>query len=140
MTAEAIDLKQLLESSPFHRWLGLELISTDGEVVTFRLAPRAEFVGDPQRNTVHGGIISSLADIAGSFAVIQAIGQDVPTLDLRIDFLRWASATEPLVARARSIKTTRSVGWADVEVWNNDRLVAVARGAFPIKGATPPSG
>jgi uncharacterized protein (TIGR00369 family) len=92
----------------FHRWLGVELVrAADGEVEV-RLPYRPEFAGDAQGHNVHGGVIATLADIAGCFAVMSAVGHEVPTLDLRMDYLRMALPGEELRAVARVLKAGRT--------------------------------
>ena len=126
-----MDLYQLMRSPPYHRWLGVELVLAQGGEVEVRLPYREEFLGDETGANIHGGIISTLADIAGCFAVISAIGHDAPTVDLRVDYLRMARPGESLTAVARTVKTGRTVGLADIEVRAPDgRIVAVARGTF----------
>ncbi|MFZ5828322.1 MAG: PaaI family thioesterase [Bacillota bacterium] len=131
-----MDLYRMMRLSPYHRWLGVELIRAEGGNVEVRLPYREEFLGDDAGTNVHGGIIAALADIAGCFAVISAVQHDVPTLDLRIDYLRMVRPGEELIASARTIKAGRTFGLADVEVRAGDRLVAVARGTF-VTGAPP---
>lgn len=126
----------MMRMPPYHRWLGVELVRAAEGRVEVRLPYREEFLGDEAGSNVHGGIIAALADIAGCFAVIAAVGHDVPTLDIRVDYLRMVRPGEELVATARTVKAGRTVGLADVEVRAGDRLVAVARGTF-VTGAPP---
>jgi uncharacterized protein (TIGR00369 family) len=120
-----------MQSSAYHRWLGVELIREQDGEVEVRLPYRDEFLGDEAGTNIHGGIIAALADIAGCFAVISAAGRDVPTIDIRLDYLRAAPAGEALIAAARAVKTGRTIGLADVEVrLGSGRLVAVARATF----------
>jgi uncharacterized protein (TIGR00369 family) len=119
-----------LQQSPYHRWLGVELIKAGQGEVHIRLPYRPEFQGGDDAPNIHGGIIATLADIAACFAVISSAGHDVPTLDLRLDYLRMAPVGQELVAVARTIKPGRTISVADVEVRSGDRVVAVGRGTF----------
>jgi uncharacterized protein (TIGR00369 family) len=122
-----MDLKQLLTQTPFHRWLGVELVRADEHEVEVYLPYREEFNGDDDAPHLHGGIIATLADIAACFAVISASGHDVPSIDLHVDFLRMAPCAS-LTAVGRAIKVGRTIGVADVEVRGEDgRVVAIAR-------------
>jgi len=79
---------------------------------------------------VHGGAIASLIDAAGDFAVIAAVGRDVPTIDLRVDYLRPASAGA-LTATARTVRVGRSVAVADIDVVDESGTqIAIGRGVF----------
>jgi uncharacterized protein (TIGR00369 family) len=125
-------LADVLRRSPFHRLLGLEMVrASPGEVVV-RMPFREDlFAGDDEIGRyVHGGAIASLIDTAGDFAIIAAVGYDVPTVDLRVDYLRSAPRGD-LTATARAVKSGRSLAVADIEVVGGDgKLVAIGRGVF----------
>jgi uncharacterized protein (TIGR00369 family) len=79
---------------------------------------------------IHGGAIASLIDIAGDFALICMLQTPVPTINIRVDFIRPAIATD-LTARARVRRIGKSVGIVDVDVEDDrGRLVALGRGCF----------
>jgi len=123
-----MNLYEIMRLSPYHRWLGVELARAQEGEVEVRLPYREEFRGDDAGAYIHGGIIATLADIACIFALMSAIDQDVPTLDMRIDYLRAAKAGEDLIATARTVKAGRTVGVADAEIRSPDgKLVAVGR-------------
>ena len=118
-----------LKISPFQNFLGLELVHADDESVVIRLPERDELHRGPKGRQFHGGVISSLIDIAGSYAVEVAVGGDAPTVDLRIDYLRPASGL--LTATGRVVKRGRTLCVADVEIRDSEqRLIAVGRGSF----------
>ena len=119
-----------LDTSPYQRFLGVVMQSAgDGEVV-IRLPYRAEFLREDGSDWLHGGIVSALIDIAGDYAVMTKFNAGVPTIDLRIDWLRPARAGD-LVATGRVVKAGRRVSLADVEVHDNQgQLVAVGRGLY----------
>ena len=57
----------------------------------------------------------------------------VPTINLRIDYLRMAAGTD-LIARATAIKIGRSIGVVDVEVRDDDgRLIAIGRASYGVR-------
>jgi len=79
---------------------------------------------------IHGGAIATLIDVAGNFAVIAAIDRDIPTIDLRVDYLRPVRKGA-LRAVGRTVKVGRRLGIADVEVFDEDgQIVAIGRGLF----------
>ncbi len=117
-------------ASPFHDFLQLEAKKTGEATVELRVPFREEFIRQAGSEMLHGGIISALADIAGDYAVAAVLGDGVPTIDLRLDYLRPAMRTD-LIAKATAIKVGRSVAVADVEIYDESgRLIAVARGAY----------
>ena len=88
-------LQASIRRSPFQEWLGVMLAAGDAEAgtATVRLPFRPEFRRGPGADQIHGGVIAALADIAGDYALAMSLGGGVPTIDLRVDFLRPASAT-----------------------------------------------
>jgi uncharacterized protein (TIGR00369 family) len=125
-------LQELLASGPFHEFLNMELLGYDAEagMVEIRLPWRREFERLPDTGQWHGGPIAALIDIAGDFALIAMLGRGIPTINLRIDYLRPAIDTD-LVARGRTLRAGKSVGAVDVEVKEKaGRVIAVGRGSY----------
>ncbi|MGH9842489.1 MAG: PaaI family thioesterase [Blastocatellia bacterium] len=119
-----------LNSSPYQRFLGLTLVRAEDGLVEIRLPFREEFLRADGSDWLHGGIISALIDIAGDYAVVTKTGVGVPTIDLRVDYLRPARRGD-LVAIARTLRVGRTISVADVEVRDaSDQVVAVGRGAY----------
>jgi uncharacterized protein (TIGR00369 family) len=119
-----------VDDSPFHRLIGLELVRAEAGEVELRLAWREEFRRADGSDWYHGGVISALIDIAGDYAIASRLGRWVPTIDLRVDYLRPAREGA-LVALARAVKVGKTVGVADVELRNGQgAVVAVGRGAY----------
>jgi uncharacterized protein (TIGR00369 family) len=117
---------------PLHRWLKPELVSVDESSggVELRLPVRAEFRRDSTRPEIHGGILAMLADIAGHAAVAARLRHGVPTVDLRIDYLRMA-AGDFLSACATPVKVGRTLAVVDIRITDDQaRLVAVGRGTY----------
>ncbi|MEO7962574.1 MAG: PaaI family thioesterase [Gemmatimonadaceae bacterium] len=119
-----------LDTSPYQRFLGLVLEQVGDGEVTIRLPFREDFLREDGSDWLHGGIISALIDIAGDYAVVTKFNSGVPTIDLRIDWLRPARAGD-LVAKGRVVKAGRRVSVADVEVFDaQGQVVAVGRGLY----------
>ncbi|TMI75250.1 MAG: PaaI family thioesterase [Bacillati bacterium ANGP1] len=128
--SRSIDLSALNEDSPFHRLLGLTVSrATPGEVeVVMPYSDR--LLANTTSPYIHGGAIATLIDVAGNFAVIAAIDRDIPTIDLRVDYLRPVRKGA-LRAVGRTVKVGRRLGIADVEVFDEDgQIVAIGRGLF----------
>lgn len=133
MAALSIEaLAREVGNAPLHAWLGvrvLELNEASGSV-RVELPFRDEFRRAPDRPEVHGGILSALADLAGHAVVAAHVGHGVPTIDLRIDYLRMAAGSF-LTALATPVKIGRTIAVVDVQIFDPDnRIVAVGRGAF----------
>jgi uncharacterized protein (TIGR00369 family) len=124
-------LAQEMAEPPFHDVLKPQPVSVDADgTVVVRLAFRPEFCRGRESPFYHGGVLASLADIAAHAAIAVHVGRMVPTIDLRIDYLRAAPAGD-LLATGRILIVGRSIGRADVEIAATDgKVLAVARGAF----------
>jgi len=133
MSAEiAAVLEKALAEGPFHAFLGMKLTGHDplAGTVEILLPWRQEFERGPGTKQWHGGPIAALIDIAGDFALIALLGRGIPTINLRIDYLRPAIDTD-LIARARTLRAGKSVGVVDVELLDKaGRVVAVGRGSY----------
>ena len=83
----------------------------------------------------HGGPIASLIDVVGDFAIGMIVGGGVPTINLRVDYLKPALG-EALVATARVRRSGRTIAVVDIDVRDRtEALVAVGRGTYSsIKG------
>jgi uncharacterized protein (TIGR00369 family) len=116
---------------PFHEVLHPQPVRVDADgSVVIRLLFRPEFCGRRGGQFYHGGVIASLVDIAAHAAIALRVERMVPTIDLRVDYLRAAPAGD-LLATGRILTVGRSIGRADVEIRSaDDRVVAVGRGAF----------
>ena len=131
--APALDfatLAAMVKDCPFHRWLGVELISLDETGIAIRTPWRAEFVSDPDRGYAHGGVLASLIDLAADYAVAARIGRGAPTVDMRVDYHR-AAMPGPLIARAAVVKLGGTLTTAEARVFDErDELVASGRALF----------
>ena len=129
-------LQSFMDASPFIASTGMRITSTEpqAERLTIHLALKPEFERGAGTGQFHGGPIASLIDTAGCFALVMMLGQGVPTINFRTDYLRPAIDTD-LRAIATVRRVGRTVGVVDVDVLDDaERLVAVGRGTF---GAQP---
>jgi uncharacterized protein (TIGR00369 family) len=105
---------------PFDEFLGLQYERIDEKSVRVVLG------------VVHGGIISSLADVA-MCNTIQADEnniQKVVTVDVNVTFLKGAKG-DCLLAHAHLVKEGRNLTHADCLIYDEeDQLIAKAKGVF----------
>ena len=128
-------MQEMLGQSPFQLLLGMtiSLVENSEEDIelTVTLKPEVERFADSRQ--YHGGVIASLIDVAGDFALIQELGYAVPTMNLQIDYLRPAFDSR-LRARPRIRRVGRSVGVVDIDIVDDDeRLIAIGRGTYSTK-------
>lgn len=124
------EIEELLTDSPYHQFLGIQLKEITNESLTIKLPFKETFITGNDDGYIHGGLLATIIDIAGYFAIFQFLNQPVPTIDLRIDYLR-AARREDLFAEATVVKLGRSVSVADIVVTNADsKKIAVGRGLY----------
>jgi uncharacterized protein (TIGR00369 family) len=135
-TTENLDplerLKFELANPPYHAFLRPQAVSVDAEngIVQILLPFRPEFQRVPDKPEYHGGVIAGLIDLTAHAAVAVKIGKMAPNIDLRIDYLRGATATA-LHAKGILRKAGRTLALVDVEISDdNGKLIAVARGVL----------
>lgn len=141
-------MHQMFEQNiPFNKELGLKIerLTVDGVALRFKMADK--YVGNPIKWVLHGGITSSLLDVAGGVAagfyafmrldehtleaLMQPIGR-LGTIDLRVDFLRPGAGQE-FVASAMVMRAGRTVAVTRMELHNEEGvLIAVGAGAYVV--------
>ena len=137
----AVDLKKLRHfiehEVRFNEYLGITVGELSEGFLRLELPWREEFIGDPFRPAMHGGVISTLADTAGGMVVWAAArdrGARVSTIDLRIDYLRPGQAQD-LATDAAVLRVGNRVGVADMRVYHPshpDLTIATAKGVYAI--------
>jgi uncharacterized protein (TIGR00369 family) len=128
----AAEIQEMLDVSPFNLFLGLTVVTADPikQEVTMRTPMRPEFERRPGSKQWHGGVIASVIDTVGDFAVGMMVGRGLPTVNFRVDYLRPAVDTA-LVAVSRVRRAGKSVGVADVDVFDEKgALLAIGRGTY----------
>lgn len=147
------DLKAMIEyfvqkvSPSFNDILDFSLDSSTFEegVVTFEL--RDELIGNPIFRTLHGGVISSILDIAGGHIVYLQVFKEVReksfdkqierlskigTIDLRIDYLRPGRGKH-FIAKGYILRMGTKVAVARMELHNEENLaIAVGTGTYTV--------
>ncbi|MCM2459337.1 PaaI family thioesterase [Pseudomonas sp. CG7] len=88
------ELQAVIDRNPFNVWLGLQVTKVGSDTIELRVPGRAEFVGTAALQRVHGGVISSLVDVACGYTVMAATGCGTSTVDLHTDFHRGANLGE----------------------------------------------
>ena len=124
-------LQERLVHSPFNAFLDLEVVAADPErqEVVMRLKMRPEFERLAGTGHWHGGPIAAAIDIVGDYALAMMFGKPLPTINLRVDYLRPGKDALTLAARIR--RSGKTVGVVDVDVVNQSgELVAIGRANY----------
>jgi acyl-CoA thioesterase len=125
------------DANPFHTLLGVEVEEQSPGYARLRLPMREELRGGVA-GSLHGGVLSALADIAclaamqGSF---DERARPAGTAELSISYLRPALG-DHVIAEGRVLKQGRTLAVVDVDLKNPDgRLVAKARVSYALRPA-----
>jgi len=126
------DIEELFSDSPVFQALRLDVTEMDEHagraIVRMPIGSAVERV--TSEGMVHGGPIATLIDIAGDLAIAARVGGGVPTINLRVDYLRPGTGTF-LEARAAVRRLGRTIATADIDVYDDqDRLCAIGRGTY----------
>jgi len=131
-------LADLIENGiPFNKVLGIRACEVVEGRVKLVIPFRDDLIGDSRRPALHGGVISTLADVCAGFAVWTRCELDdrIATIDLCVDYLRPATAHD-LYAEATVRLIGNRVGNAQVVLWSGDNPgehVAEGRGVYNIR-------
>lgn len=100
-----------LQVLPHCKKLGMKVITASKGNATIELPYNPEILGIDSHGYVHGGILTTMMDTVCGFAVTSALPAQefCPTLDLRMDHMRRASAKGSIFAWAHCYKITRSI-------------------------------
>lgn len=145
-------LARLVESSPYHKFLGVSFQRL-GDELTGKLSYSDMLIGNPTIPALHGGVTGAFLEItaivqlgwdmvweimeSGEEGAARIAAGDFPpmpkTVDVTIDYLR-AGRPRDAYARAQVTRRGRRVANVRVEAWqdNRDRPIAAAHGHFLI--------
>ena len=121
---------------PFNRFLGIQVKVLQDGFARMELPFRQEFIGDPIRPALHGGVVSTLVDTCGGCAVwtrVESLDR-VATVDLRVDYLRPGPLAD-LACEATVVRAGNRVGVADMKLFaieDPDRIIATGKGVYNI--------
>lgn len=119
--------------------LGFEFVSVSPARGSLRVPWREDLVGDPEREVIAGGVVTTLLDHVCGLAIKSASpdGQATATLDLRIDYMRPAAPRAGVTAEAHCYKLTRSMAFVRAHAFDADPAdpIATVQAAFVLQGA-----
>lgn len=130
---------------PFNRMLGLHLDYVESNHVIMSFDMKQELIGNFFHGILHGGVISSVLDMAGGMAVMSALAHnniDLPieqlaqiigktsTIDLFINYLSPGRG-EVFTAKSWLIKQGKKISFTRMELYNQDEeLIATGNATY----------
>jgi uncharacterized protein (TIGR00369 family) len=131
------ELQDVINTSAFDNWLGLEVQNLDAQSLVLRMALRPETVGTPKVDRLHGGAVASLLDATACYLLIAHLNTRVSTVNMFIEYLRPAHGD--VVATARVVKMGKRICSVTVDAIDA-RAVLVATGKITVMPSAVPIG
>lgn len=122
---------------PFNQMLGLQLVSLEDEQVVMSFDMKKELIGNFLQGILHGGVISSVLDMAGGMLVMASAIKKHPdagiqeitnvlakcsTIDLQVSYMRPGKG-ERFIATAWLLKSGNKIAFTRMELRNQDDVV-----------------
>jgi uncharacterized protein (TIGR00369 family) len=138
-------VREVYESLPFNRLLGLKVAGLKPDEAGFTFAMENELIGNAVHGILHGGVISAVLDATGGMTATasaikrrQGLSQEeitewiarIGTIDMRVDYLRPGRG-ERFQSSGTVMRTGNKVAVTRMELRNeNDVIIAVGTGAY----------
>jgi uncharacterized protein (TIGR00369 family) len=126
---------------PFNRHLGIKVVSVKKGECMIKVPFQQDWIGDPHRPALHGGVLSTVADAAGGLAVFSVLADPMAdrasTVDLRIDYLR-RGLLEDVYCRAKVLRVGNRVAVTEMvclQGEHRDYVAAECRAVYNIHRA-----
>jgi uncharacterized protein (TIGR00369 family) len=138
-------LSKTFTEIPFNRMLGLQLESITAEQAVMSFSMKQELIGNYLYGILHGGVISSVLDMAGGILVMSAaiykhtdkslemladILGKCSTVNLQINYLRPGRG-EQFTAKSQLVKVGNKISFVQMELYNDAKLlIATGNGTY----------
>lgn len=133
---------------PFNRTLGLQLEKLEENKVILHFDMKAELIGNFLQGMLHGGVISSVLDMAGGMLVMTHVFQryhmlppeevavlvgKTTTVSLNVNYIHPGKGFY-FNAEANLIKLGKKIAFTEMKLTNDDQiLIATANGTYLVK-------
>lgn len=137
----------IITEIPFNRTIGLKLNEIESDHISMHFLNHEALIGNYLHGILHGGVISSVLDMAGGAAVMAAIAIKHPdhsieqlaailgkssTINLHIDFLRPGKG-QHFIAKAYVLRSGSKISVTRMELFNDETtLIATGAGTYLI--------
>ena len=142
----SIEIMQVFNQIPFNRMLGLNIEKIESDHIVASFPMQKELVGNFHYGILHGGVISSVLDVAGGVAAMIAatkkhsqrniielanILAKTGTINLNINFLNPGKG-EHFTAKAWVQKIGSKVIFTRMELHNEEIIIASGIGTYRV--------
>jgi uncharacterized protein (TIGR00369 family) len=131
------EAKLFMSFVPFNRFLGLDVEEIAEGRCRMSAKFREEFIGDPLRRALHGGVLSAIIDTCGGATVWSSCerGDRLSTVDLRVDYLRPGLPLD-IAVEGRLLRLGNHVGVAEMIAYHPGKKhepVATGTGVYNVR-------
>ena len=139
--------RRIFSEIPFNRILDLQLDAIEEDHVTLSFEMKEELIGNYMHGILHGGVISSVLDMAGGTAAMVSVaqkhqGQDLAviaailgkasTINLNVDFLRPGKSSK-FMTTAHVVQSGNKITFTRMEMRDQENvLIATGTAAYMI--------
>ncbi len=142
---ESLLVRVFEDNIPFHGLLGFKVESFTADSARIGLALKPEIIGNVGHKRLHGGVIATVLDAAGGFAISAAMAEKhcdetaeqvgarltrIGTIDLRVDYLRQGQGSH-FVATGRILRLGGRIASTQMTLENDaGELIATGAAAY----------
>jgi len=147
LTSHLQTVGHIFTEMPFNKMLGLKLDKLEANEVVMSITMQESLIGNYLQNILHGGVISSVLDVAGGLAAAAITTSKYPdkslqelagilgktsTVDLHIHYLRPGKGTHFQV-KAYPVHSGNKITFTRMEFHNNESmLIATGSGSYAV--------
>ncbi len=120
------------EDIPIHKYLGLKVDTIEKDFIRVNVPFRKDLVGDIRTNHWHRGIIATILDSVGGaigIANFNSLEDKLSTIDLRVDYLRFADGND-LVFEGKLVRMGNRIMVTKMKAFQKNILVAEGKGVY----------
>jgi uncharacterized protein (TIGR00369 family) len=141
------ELHNAFAEIPFNQVLGLRLEDLNQDAISLRFALKPELIGNYHQHILHGGVISSVLDMAGGVAAmtsviaknidtnlahIKNILSKTSTIDLHIHYLKPGNS-HAFIAKAKVQHSGNKICFTSMELYTEEQtLIATGTATYLI--------
>jgi uncharacterized protein (TIGR00369 family) len=139
------DLETILNKIPFNKMIGMEMEAVKKDCIILKFPMKEELIGNFIYGILHGGVTSSVLDMAGGAVAMFVTAQKyadrevnelstilgkASTVNLNINYLRPGKGTS-FTAKAKVLHSGNKITFVQMELFNEDAtLIATGTGAY----------
>lgn len=122
---------------PLHKWWGIKLIDIEDGFAKMLVPFREEFVGDPRRRSIHGGVLATAMDSVGGAAGITTLTSHkdkISTIDIRVDYLQ-RGRPEDFFVEGKITRSGNRIIVTTMWAYHKDKndLIAEGKGVYNVR-------